>query len=160
MHQMTPTPDRSICYKVQQQTASFCVTSTRPPCLGSRYTSPVLGGSGPISLPTSCHIGQTDGQATGLPLQEIHSDYSRVAQVLGSSGHVKLDPSMPAQSTDTVFLPDALQESVKPKSACLAPRASAIKEQGFSEVVAVRIVTPQRGSTSSVYAAKWIIFTK
>ena len=43
---------------------------------------------------------------------------------------------------------------------CLAPRASAIKEQGFSEAVAARIEAPQRGSTRSVYEAKWTIFTK
>ena len=47
----------------------------------------------------------------------------------------------------------------KSKSPCMAPRASAIKEQGFSEAVAARI-EPQRGSTRSVYEAKWTIFTK
>ena len=35
-----------------------------------------------------------------------------------------------------------------------------IKEQGFSEAVAARIEVPQRGSTRSVYEAKWNIFTK
>ena len=49
---------------------------------------------------------------------------------------------------------------MKPKSACMAPRASAIKEQGFSETVAAQIEAPQRGSTRSVYEAKWVIFTK
>ena len=42
----------------------------------------------------------------------------------------------------------------------MAPRASAIKEQGFSEAVAARIEAPQRASTRSVYEAKWAIFTK
>ena len=32
-----------------------------------------------------------------------------------------------------------------------------IKEQGFSEAVAARIETPQRGSTRSVYEAKWTV---
>ena len=40
------------------------------------------------------------------------------------------------------------------------PRASAIKEQGFSEAVAARIEAPQRRITRSVYEAKWTIFTK
>ena len=39
-------------------------------------------------------------------------------------------------------------------------RASAIKEQGFSEAVAERIEAPQRRLTRSVYVAKWTIFTK
>ena len=42
----------------------------------------------------------------------------------------------------------------------MAPRASAIKKQGFSEAVAARIEAPQRGSTRSVYEAKWTLFTK
>ena len=50
-------------------------------------------------------------------------------------------------------------KSDKLKSPCMAPRASAIKEQGFSEAVAARIEAPQRGSTRSVYEAKWTIFT-
>ena len=45
-------------------------------------------------------------------------------------------------------------------STCLAPRFTAIKEQGFSEAVAAGIDAPQRGSTRSVYEAKWTIFTK
>ena len=51
-------------------------------------------------------------------------------------------------------------ESDKSKSSCLAPRASAIKKQGFSQAVATRIEAPQRGSTRSVYVAKWAVFTK
>ena len=58
------------------------------------------------------------------------------------------------------FQSDPSQESDKPKSPCMAPRAIAIKEQGFSQAVATRIEAPQRGSTRSVYGAKWAIFTK
>ena len=49
---------------------------------------------------------------------------------------------------------DSTQESVFPKSACVAPRASAIQEQGFSGAVAARIEAPQRASTRSIYEAK------
>ena len=62
-----------------------------------------------------------------------------------SSGHVK---------------PDSPQESVKSKSPYLTPRASTIKEQGFPEAMATQIEAPQRGSTGSVYEAKWTIFIK
>ena len=60
----------------------------------------------------------------------------------------------------TAFQSDPSQKSDKSKSPCMAPRATAIKEQGFSETVAARIEAPQRGSTRSVYEAKWTIFTK
>ena len=42
----------------------------------------------------------------------------------------------------------------------MAPRASAIKELCFSKAVAERIEAPQRGSTRSVFEARWTIFTK
>ena len=82
------------------------------------------------------------------------------ALVWGSSDHVQSDPTEPAQPVDTTFQSDPSQKSDKPKSPCMAPRATAIKEQGFSEAVATRIEAPQRGSTRSVYEAKWAIFTK
>ena len=99
-------------------------------------------------------------------MQENHSDCPGLAQhalVLGSSGHVQPNPTEPtllAQSANTALQSDPSQKSDKPKSPCMAPRATVIKEQGFSEAVAARIEAPQKGSTRSVYAAKWTIFTK
>ena len=83
--------------------------------------------------------------------------------LVGSSDHVQPDSTEPAsiaQPVNTAFQSDPSQKSDKPKSPCMAPRASTIKEQGFSEAVAARIEAPQRGSTRSVYEAKWTIFTK
>ena len=96
-------------------------------------------------------------------MQENHliaRGWAQHALVLGPSGHVKPNSLVPAQAGHTAFQSDSSQESVKPKSTCLVPRASAIKEQGFSKAVAVQIEAPQRGSTRSVYEAKWTIFTK
>ena len=96
-------------------------------------------------------------------MQENHSDCSGVAQhalVLGPSDHVQSDPTEPAQPVNTAIQSDPSQKSDKSKSPCMAPRATAIKKQGFSEAVAARIEAPQRGSTRSVYEAKWTIFTK
>ena len=73
---------------------------------------------GPICPPSYHHIGQSGGEVTGLPVQENHSDCSRVTQhalVLGSSGHVEPDPSVPAkpaQSADSPIQSDSTQESV------------------------------------------------
>ena len=157
---------RSICHEVQQQVTSVCVTSTGLLGSSSGCAQSAMGESGRIRLSTSGHLGQSGGEVAGLPLQENHSDCSGVAQhalVLGSSDHVQSDPTEPAQSAqpvDTTFQSDPSQKSDKPKSPCMAPRATAIKEQGFSEAVATRIEAPQRGSTRSVYEAKWAIFTK
>ena len=160
---MLPGP---VCHQVQQQTATVCVTGARPPGMGSGCTEPLLGGPGPICLSTSSHLGQCGGEVTGLPLQQNNSDCPRVAQhalVLGSSGNVQSNPTVPAQHTKlsiSAIQPGSSQEPVKSEPTCLAPRASAVKEQGFSEAVAARIEAPQRGSTRSVYEAKWTIFTK
>ena len=163
---VAPTSSGLVCHQIQQQTPTVCVTSPRPPGLGSGCTHPVLKKSGPICLPTSSHLEQSGGEVTGLPLQQDHFDRPRVAQhdlVLGSSGNVQSDPSVsaqPAQSGILTIQPDPAQEPVKPELTCQAPRATAIQEQGFSEAVAAQIETPQRGSTRSVYEAKWTIFTK
>ena len=126
----------------------------------------LMGGPGCIRLPTDRHIGQSGGEASGLPVQETLSDCPGVAQhalVLGLGEYVQPGPSQPAQpaqSANTTIQSDPSQKSDQPKSPCLAPRATKIKEQGFSEAVAARIEAPQRRSTRSVYEAKWTIFKK
>ena len=99
-------------------------------------------------------------------MQKNNSNCPGVAKhalVLGPGCHAQSDPTESTQSTqpaDTALQSGPSQKFDKPKSPCMAPRASAIKEQGFSEAVATRIEAPQRGSTRSVYEAKWTIFTK
>ena len=155
-----------VCHQIQQQTTTVCVTGSGPPGVGTGCTQPVVGKSGPICLPTRRHLRQSSGEVAGLPMQQDHSNCTRMAQhalVLGSSGNVQSDPlvsAQPAQSGVSTIQPDPAQEFAKPEPTCLAPRATAIKEQRFSEAVAARIEAPQRGTTRSVYEAKWTIFTK
>ena len=117
----------------------------------------------PYAFPPAAILGKV---VEKLPLQQNNSDCSRVAQhalVLGPASNVKPDPTVSAQHTQpsvSAIQPGPSQEPVDSEPACLARRASAIKEQGFSEAVAARIEAPQRGSTRSVYEAKWTIFTK
>ena len=142
MPPVAPATSGPVCHQIQQQTTTVCVTGTRPPGMGSGCTQPVLGKSGPICLPTSSHLGQSGGEVTGLPMQQNHSDRSRVAQhalVLGPSVNAQSDSpvsAQPAQSGDSAIQPDPAQELVQSEPTCLAPRATAIKEQGFSEAVA------------------------
>ena len=137
MQQVAPAPHRSVC------------------------THSAMGGSGCICFPTNPHLGQGGGKVTGLSMQETNPDCARMAQhalVLGLSGHVQSSPpqtSKSAQSADTALQSDPSQKSNKPEPSCMAPRASAIRKQGFSEAVATRIEAPQRRSTRSVYEAKW-----
>ena len=161
MQPMAPPSNRSVCHEVQPQITSVCLSSTGLPGCSSGCTYPAMGGPGCIRLPTDRHIGQSGG----IPVQETHSDCPGVAQhalVLGLGEHVQPgspQPAQPAQSANTALQSDPSQKSDKSKSPCLAPRATKIKEQGFSEAVAARIEAPQRRSTRSVYEAKWTIFT-
>ena len=136
---VAPAPSGPVCHQIQQQTTTVCVNGSRPPGAGSGCTQSVLGRSGPICLPTSSHLGQSGGEVVGLPMQQNYTDCTRVAQhalVWGSGGYVQSDPSVSAQSDDPSFQPDPAQEPIQPEPTCLAPRATAIKEQGFSEAVA------------------------
>ena len=95
MQQVAPASNRPICHEVQQQVTSVCVTGTGSYGYSSGCAKSAMGGSGRICLPTSSHLGQSDGKVAGLPMQENHSDCSGVAQhalVLGPSGHVQSDP--------------------------------------------------------------------
>ena len=120
----------------------------------------------PYAFPPAAILGKSCGEAPGLPLQQNNSDCSRVAQhavVLGPGSNVKPDPTVSAQHTQpsvSAIQPGPSQEPVESEPTCLTPRASAIKEQGFSEAVAAQTEAPQRRSTRSVYEAKWTIFTK
>ena len=123
---------------------------------------PAIGGPGSICLPTSSHLGQSGEDVAGLPMQDNHSDCSRVAQhalFLGSSGNVKPNPTEPAQPAKHAHFasqPDSSQDlsHLNLHAWLLEP------QQCSSEAVATQIEAPQRGSTRSVYVAKGAIFTK
>ena len=166
MREMAQAPNRPVCHEVQQQATSLCLSGPGSLSDSGGCTQPVLGGSGRIRFPTNGHLGQSGGEITEFPMQKDDSHCPGVAQhtlVLGSSNNVHPDPTEPAQHNkpiDSTIQSDHTQKPNKPEPPCMAPRASAIKEQGFSDAVAARIEAPQRGSTRSVYEAKWAIFTK
>ena len=163
---LAPSPGGHVCNKVQLQTNPICVSSAGPQCLGSGRPNSLLGKPGHVCFSPSIVTGQSGQQTIGPPLQESDSHSSGLAQhamVLGPDGTVVSDPSLPTQSSrpsDTAIQQGASQESDQSKPTRLAPRAEAIKEQGFSSPVASRIEAPQRSSTRTVYEAKWAIFVR
>ena len=80
MQPVAQTSSGPFCHQIQQQASTVCLPCPRSPGLGSRCSQPVMAGTGPLCLPTSSHLGQSDGEVTGLPLQQDHSDCSRVVQ--------------------------------------------------------------------------------
>ena len=131
MQQVAPASDRPFCHQVQQQVASVRVMSTGPHGHCSGCTQSVMGRSGCVCIPTCSHNGQSGGDVAGHPMQKDNPDCPRVAKhdlVWGPSRHVQSNFSEPANSTqsaDTTLQSDPSQKSDKPKSPCMAPRASA-----------------------------------
>ena len=61
---------------------------------------------------------------------------------------------------DSALQPVSSQGPSQSESACMAPRAFAIQQAGFSEEVATRIEAPQRRSTRAIYESKWSVFVR
>ena len=115
------------------------------------------------AFPPTAILGKVVEKLLGSPCKRIimiAPGWPNMPCFGGLGDHVQSGPSQPAQSADTALQSDPSQKSDKSKSPFLAPRATKIKEQGFSEAVAARVEAPQRRSTRSVYEAKWAIFTK
>ena len=164
--EMGPATGRPICNPVLLQTPQVCVSSTGSDSLGSRHHEPAMGESGCVRLSPSLPSQPSDLKGSGSGLSQNDPDCPRVAQhalVLGpcqpfSSDSIQAPPS--TKSGDSAFQRSGSQESQQSESTCLAPRAFAIQEQGFSDEVAARIEAPQRHSTRAVYKSKWAIFVK
>ena len=164
MLQVGLTTNRSVCNPFQSQTSQVCFTGSGS--LGSGHPESGMGESRCLCLSSSLPAHQSDLQSDGLGLSHNDSNCSRVAQhalVLGprqSIGSDSLQASTSWEFGDTALQRAPSQESQQSESSCLAPRASAIQKQGFSDEVAARIEAPQRLSTRAVYKSKWTIFVK
>ena len=65
MQPVAQTSNGPVCHQVQQKASTICLSSPRPPGLGIGCSQPVVGGTGPLCLPTSSHLGQSGGKVTG-----------------------------------------------------------------------------------------------
>ena len=167
-----PLPDvahsgsRFICNQVQSQTSQICVSSSGQVSLAGRCVDPPVGGLGCLCLPSDCSTRTGGLQASGPLVSTTHSDCSRVAKhamVLGPGQHVCSNSSLSSQGEE--FVNPAIQSvtsqgPIQPEPPCVAPRAAAIQQAGFSDEVAARIEAPQRRSTRAVYESKWSVFIR
>ena len=145
MQQVAPASNRPLCDKVQQQTSPVLLPVLDSKAWAVNALSLAQEDLDPYAFPPSAILGKVvklqDHTCRRIIL--IAPGVAQHALVLGSSGHVQPNTTEPAQPAHTTIQSNFTRESVKPKSTCMAPRASAIKEQGFSEAVAARIETLQ-----------------
>ena len=169
MCQVAHSSSGSLCNKVQSQTTQVCVSSARSTGMEGRCSQPELGEYGCLRVPSCVSSGQGGLQDPRSGSSPVGPNCSRVAQhalVLGSGlfwEHVCSDSSLPSTSgepADPTVQSVSTQRSPRAQPPRLAPRASSIQAQGFSDEVATRIEAPQRQSTRAVYESKWSIFVK
>ena len=155
-----------ICDQVQSQTSQVCVPGSGSASLEGGCSQRSLARSGCLCFSSggSPREGGLQVDRSGIP--QSHSHCTRMAQhvmVLGSGQHVSTNSPKAAESRESI---DSTIQSVssqgpsQSESACMAPRAFAIQQAGFSEEVATRIEAPQRRSTRAIYESKWSVFVR
>ena len=164
--QLGPAADRSFCHPIQSQASQVCLSSSGLDSLGGGCSQSTMEQPGRIRL-SSClpsQSGRIQTGQSGLSQNDLNrSGLAQHALVLGSDQSIKSDSlqsSLGEEPVDSTVQRPSPQELESSESACLAPRASSIRRQGFSEEVAARIKAPQRSSTRAVYKSKWAIFVK
>ena len=160
------TSSQFICNQVQSQTSQICVSSSGQVSLAGRCIEPPVGGLGCLCLPSNCSARTGGLQASGPQVSTTHFNCSRVtkhAMVLGPGQHVGSNSSLSSQGEEFVnptVQSVSSQGPIQPEPPCVAPRAAATQQAGFSEEVAARIEAPQRRSTRAVYESKWSVFIR
>ena len=164
--QMGPASDRSFCHPIQSQASQVCLSSSGLDSLGGGCSQPTMEQPGRVRLSSSLppQSGHIQTGESGLSQNDLNrSGLAQHALVLGSDQSLKsnsLQSSLGEDPVDSTVQRPSPQELESSESACLAPRASSIRRQGFSEEVAARIEAPQRSSTRAVCKSKWAIFVK
>ena len=155
MQQVPPASNRPICQEVQQQIASVCVTVPDPLATAVDVLSLPWEDLDAYAFPPAAILDKVVKKLKDSPCKRIILITPGWPNMpwfwdLVAIESDPIEPAQPAQSVDTALQSDPSQRS----------GASAMKELGFSAAVAARIEAPQKGSTRSVYDAKWAIFTK
>ena len=166
LQKMAQTGGGPVCDQVQSQTSQICVPGPGSSSLESGCSKRSLARSGCLCFSPGGSPRKGGLQVDGSRIPQSHSHCTRVAQhamVLGSGQHVSTDSPKSAESREPI---DSTLQSVssqglsQSESACMAPRAFAIQQAGFSEEVATRIEAPQRCSTRAIYESKWSVFVR
>ena len=150
MQQVAPASNRPICHEVQQQVTSVC--------LCHRYRIPwpqqwmhclSWEDLDAYAFPPAAILGKVVEKLQDSPCKRIiviapgWPNMPWFWDLVTMPSQIPLSlPNLP-NLVNTALQSDPSQKSDKSKSPCVAPRASAIKEQGFSEAVAARIEAPQ-----------------
>ena len=166
LQEMAQAGSRPFCDQVQSQTSQVCVPGSGSVSLESGCSKRPLAKSGRIYLSPGGSSREGGLEVDGSRIPQSHSNCSRVAKhamVLGPGQHVSPNSPKSPESRkpiDSTFQSVPSQRPSQSEPACMAPRAFAIQQAGFSEEVATRIEAPQRRSTRAICESKWSVFVR
>ena len=153
----------SVCTQVQHQTSNLHVSDSRTGGLEGRQSSPIMGRSVRLRVPTN-GSDQTDSEQVNLAQSGTDSHSPLLAGTGMVSGPPTTVHSFPVgTSTNTKVAEAIILSSLSSEGSDLKPsRVEVIcrsnQARGFSEQVSNRIAVPQRKSTLDLYEQKWNTF--
>ena len=161
MQQVAPASNRSICHEAQQQVTSMSPVPDPLASVEDKLSLP-WEDLDAYAFPPAAILGEKLEDCPCKRIILIAPGWPNMPwfwDLVAMSCQIPLSlPNLPNLLTQPFN--QTLQKFDKTKSPYMARRASAIKEQVFSEEVAARIEASQRGSIRSLCEAKWTIFTK
>ena len=153
----------SVCTQVQHQTSNLHVSDSRTGGLESRQSSPIVGRSERLCVPTN-GSDQTDSEQVDLAQSGADPHSPPLAETGMVSGPPTTVNSFPVGTSTNSKVAKAIIHPTLPSEAsdCKPSRVEVIcrsnQARGFSEQVSNRISVPQRKSTLDLYEQKWNTF--
>ena len=158
-----PTPDRSLCSKIQSQASSVCLTSARSQGSGNRCPGDELVWTSSLLLPSYSSLSTCGQKVNQLSeLQDASCGPSSgnrgvASRSVGTVNKKISGSSSKRKSAKATSSRGVSSKSKESKSSCLLAEVF-LEHKGFSQEVTKRILSPIRKSSKSVYEAKWNCF--
>ena len=153
----------SVCTQVQHQTINLHVSDCRTGGLEGRQSSPIVGRSVRLRVPTN-GSDQTDSEQVNLAQSgaDPHSPpWAETGMVSGPPTTVHSFPvgtSTNSKVAKAIILSTLSSEASDSKPSRVEVICRSNQARGFSEQVSNRIAVPQRKSTLDLYEQKWNTF--
>ena len=153
----------SVCTQVQHQTSNLHVSDSRTGGLEGRQSSPIMGRSVRLRIPTN-GSDQTDSEQVNLAQSGADPHSPPLAETGMVSGPPTTVHSFPVGTStnskvaEAIILSSLSSEASDSKPSRVEVICRSNQARGFSEQVSNRIAVPQRKSTLDLYEQKWNTF--
>ena len=153
----------SVCTQVKHQTSNIHVSDSRTGGLESRQSSPIVGRSVRLCVPTN-GSDQTDSEQVDLAQSRADPHSPPLAETGMVSGppttvnSFSVGTSTNSKVAKAIIISTLPSEASDSKPSRVEVICRSNQARGFSEQVSNRIAVPQRKSTLDLYEQKWNTF--